>query len=172
MNFLVYVKNVNNFMHIKQKNIFFHELETKDIINSTVILDIDGTLTCSSKTIIEKRVIDKITELQKNNSVYVFSNNYDGKRSRKIAKSIQLPYIESPYKKPNKKVLHYIDEEICDVIAIGDKYLTDGLFAQFAKAEHIRVKRYQCREDSIFDKLACLLDDIMYFFAKLFYIIK
>jgi predicted HAD superfamily phosphohydrolase YqeG len=159
-------------MVIKQKNIFFHDLETSDINNSTIILDIDGTLTCSSKMKIEQRVIDKIRELQKTNFVYVFSNNYNGKRSREIAKSINLPYIESPYKKPNKKVLHYIENEICDVIAIGDKYLTDGLFAQFINAQHIRVKRYQCKKDSVADKIACFFDDIIYTIARLVCIVR
>jgi len=153
-------------MRIEEKNIFFHELDVDDISDTTVILDIDGTLTCSSKKEIDEKVIKVIRELQKQNVVYVFSNNYNKNRNREIAKSIDLPYIESPYKKPNKKVLNYIEGEVCDVIAIGDKYLTDGLFAQFIKAEHIRVKRYRCDKDSIADKLACLLDDVMYTIAK------
>ncbi|XLQ20417.1 MAG: hypothetical protein ACKUBY_01390 [Candidatus Moraniibacteriota bacterium] len=159
-------------MIIKQKDIFFHEIDYSEINDSIVILDIDGTLACSSKKTIDENVLVIIRKLQKNNSVYVFSNNYNGVRSREIAKSINLPYIESPYKKPNKKVLHYIDGDICDVVTIGDKYLTDGLFAQFIKAEHIRVKRYRCKEDSIADKLACCLDDIVYFFAKSVRLVK
>jgi len=158
-------------MKIKQENIFFHELDVNEIIDKTIILDIDGTLTCSSKKEIDKNVVCVIRKMQEKNTVYVFSNNYDKKRNREIAASLDLPYIESPHKKPSKKVLNYIEGEVCDVVAIGDKYLTDGLFAQFIRAEHIRVKRYQCKKDSIADKLACLSDDIMYFFAKLFRIV-
>ncbi|MEA3322695.1 MAG: hypothetical protein U9Q12_00565 [Patescibacteria group bacterium] len=158
-------------MHIEEKNIFFHELDVNNIFDTTVILDIDGTLTCSSKKDIDENVIGVIRKLQEKNAVYVFSNNYDGKRSREIAVSLDLPYIESPHKKPSKKILKYIDET-CSVVAIGDKYLTDGLFAQFAGARHIRVKRYRCEDDSLADKLACLLDDVMYAIARLLHIVN
>ena len=153
-------------MFIEEKDIFFHELNTDNILGTTVILDIDGTLTCSSKKSVDGDVVNIIRKLQEKNTVYVFSNNYNGKRSREIAESLDLPYIESPHKKPNKKILKYIDE-VCPVVAIGDKYLTDGLFAQFVGARHIRVKRYRCKSDSIADKLACLLDDVVYRIAKL-----
>lgn len=153
-------------MRIEEKDIFFHELDASNIFDTTVILDIDGTLTCSSKKDIDENVIGVIRKLQERNTVYVFSNNYDEKRSREIAVSLDLPYIESPHKKPSKKILKYIDET-CPVVAIGDKYLTDGLFAQFVGAKHIRVKRYQCKNDSIADKLACFLDDVMYKIARL-----
>lgn len=157
-------------MFIEEKDVFFHELNTDNILGTTVILDIDGTLTCSSKRSIDKNVIRVIRKLQEENVVYVFSNNYNGKRSREIAKSLDLPYIESPYKKPNKKILQYIDE-MCPIVAIGDKYLTDGLFAQFTGARHIRVKRYRCDDDSMADKVACFLDDVMYAIAKFLRII-
>jgi len=159
-------------MKIIQKDIFFHDLDVSKIVNATVILDIDGTLTCSSKEVVTKEVLHVIRQIQEKNVVYVFSNNYNGKRSRDIAKSINLPYIESPHKKPNKKVLDYITGDVCDVVAIGDKYLTDGLFAQFVGAEHVRVKRYRCQGDSIADKLACLFDDMIYFIAQLLYIVQ
>ncbi len=157
-------------MFIRDENVFFHELDTRDIVDAIVILDIDGTLTCSSKKQIKKEVIKVVRELEKRNEVYIFSNNYDCKKSREIAESINIPYIEAPHKKPNKKILKYINET-CPVITIGDKYLTDGLFAKFAKARHIRVKRYRCNDDSIMDRFACFVDDVAYAIAKLFHIV-
>jgi predicted HAD superfamily phosphohydrolase YqeG len=159
-------------MKIEQKNIFFHELNIDEISGMTVILDIDGTLTCSSQKNVSQRVIKIIRLLEQKNAVYAFSNNYNGHRSREIAKNINVPYIESPHKKPNKKVLNYIDGEVYDVVAIGDKYLTDGLFAQSIGAKHIKVYRYRCSSDSVADKLACLLDDLVYFCVKYLGIVK
>ena len=153
-------------MRIKEEN-FFHQIATNNICDSVVILDIDGTLTCSSKKEIAVEVVMVIRKLQKDNTVYVFSNNYNGARSRAIADQLQLPYIEAPHKKPNRKILDYIDTGTCPVVAIGDKYLTDGLFAQFVRADHIRVKRYRCGSDSIFDKISCIFDDGIYMIAKL-----
>ncbi len=156
-------------MKIKKLGIFFHELDVSGIRDVIVILDIDGTLVCSSKKEINKNVIRIIEKLQKQNIVYIFSNNYNGKRSRKIAANLNLPYIESPHKKPSRKILKYIDVT-CPIVAIGDKYLTDGLFAQFIGAKHIYIKRYKCKGDSILDKIACFIDDIIYTIIKILHI--
>ncbi len=146
---------------------FFHDVSTDAISDSVVILDIDGTLTCSSSMHINDRVREKIRELKKTNAVYIFSNNYDGERSRIIAHDLGLPYIEAPHKKPNKKILNYIERGTSPVVAIGDKFLTDGLFAHFSRATHIRVRRYRCSADSVWDRLACIFDDCAYFIAHL-----
>ncbi|MFA5986259.1 MAG: hypothetical protein WC819_02840 [Parcubacteria group bacterium] len=145
---------------------FFHDVPTDAIRDSVVILDIDGTLTCSSSTGVSDAVRQKISVLQRSNAVYLFSNNYNGVRSRMIAHDLNVPYIESPHKKPNKKVLNYIMQGTCPVIAIGDKFLTDGLFARFSRAEHIRVRRYRCAADSIWDRAACVFDDCVYNIAR------
>lgn len=158
-------------MKVIEEN-FFHQIATDSIYDSVVILDIDGTLTCSSKIEIATEVVSVIRKLQKRNAVYVFSNNYNGERSRKIATQLELPYIEAPHKKPNKRILDYIDTGTCPVVAVGDKYLTDGLFAQFTRAKHVRVKRYRCASDSVFDKVSCFFDDSIYFLAKLFRFVR
>lgn len=151
---------------------FFHELNVSGVHNATVILDIDGTIMCSSEIVASDSVRDVIKALQKNNSVYLFSNNFNGKRSRRIAKDLNLPYIESPHRKPNIKILKYVKNKSCPVITIGDKYLTDGLFAQFTSTKHIRVKRYHCENDSLWSRFACYVDDFVYAFARLFRIAK
>jgi predicted HAD superfamily phosphohydrolase YqeG len=141
---------------------FFHELSARSFGDAVIIIDIDGTLACSSSLDVDARARTVIRELQERNTVYAFSNNYNGSRSRHIARALQLPYIEAPHKKPNKKILHYIDIGTSPVIAIGDKFLTDGLFAYFIKAEYIRVKRYRCDGDTALDRLACMVDDCVY----------
>lgn len=146
---------------------YFHELHVASLTGAVVILDIDGTLTCSSSMHVSDAVRDTISRFQKENVVYIFSNNYNGQRSRAIAQDLGLPYIEAPHKKPNKKILHYIDHGTAPIIAIGDKYLTDGLFAQFTRVRHIRVRRYRCPQDSLVDRAACVFDDIMYRIARM-----
>lgn len=141
---------------------FFHELSVESFSDMVIIIDIDGTLACSSSLEVDARARVVIGQLQERNTVYAFSNNYNGSRSRHIAKMLQLPYIEAPHKKPNKRILHYIDIGTSPVIAIGDKFLTDGLFAYFIKAKYIRVKRYRCDGDTALDRLACIVDDCVY----------
>lgn len=144
---------------------YFHQIAIERFAGMIVILDIDGTLTCSSQKIVGDHVRKKVASLQKICAVYVFSNNYNSRRSRDIARDLCVPYIEAPHKKPNKKIMHYIDRGTTPVVAIGDKYLTDALFASFAGVQHVRVRRYRCSHDSIFDRAACFFDDIIYRFA-------
>ncbi len=151
----------------RSKRHFFHELHVESIEGSIIVLDIDGTIMCSSSKIVDQSVKDVIKLLQQKNTVYVFSNNFNGQRSRMIAKQLQLPYIESPYKKPHKKILNYIEHAMTPIVTIGDKYLTDGLFAQFIHAKHIRVSRYRCAKDSFADRSACAFDDCVYFGARI-----
>ena len=44
---------------------------------------------------------------------------------------------------------------------IGDKFLTDELFAVFAGARYVRVQRYACRGDSLFARVGCVFDDMV-----------
>ncbi len=158
-------------MRIKEEQ-FFHAIATECICDSVVILDVDGTLTCGSCTEVRRGVADVVQTLQKYNSVYVFSNNYDNMRSRAIAARLHVPYITAPHKKPHPKILNYIDTEARPVVIIGDKYLTDGLFAHFTHAKHVRVKRYQCARDSFFHKATCLFDDAVYVCAKILRVVR
>ncbi|MEN8252162.1 MAG: HAD-IA family hydrolase [Patescibacteria group bacterium] len=151
-----------------EKQVFFHELDVDSIFGATVVLDVDGTILCSSGKTVNKEVLEIIEKLSKNNSLYIFSNNFNGKRSREIAESVGVIYIDSPYRKPNKKLLNYIKGDKDNIIVIGDKYLTDYLFAQRIGARHIRVNRYKCKKESLFNKTACLVDDVAYFFVSVF----
>ncbi len=138
-------------------------MQTADIWDAVVIVDIDGTLVCSSRSTVSPRVAAVVRALQQHNAVYLFSNSYNQKRSRAIAHALGVPYIPAPHKKPRAKILTYIPHRPHKrIVVIGDKYLTDGLFARFIGATYIRVARYRCPDDSLFDKANCLCDDVVY----------
>lgn len=117
----------------------FHEIDVNMIKNKIVIIDIDGTLVCPSGSDPSDAVHEKVRELEGHNTVYAFSNNFNGTRSRAVADKLGLAYIESPFRKPNPKIINYIKKGEQKLVMIGDKYLTDHLFAHFAKGEFIHV---------------------------------
>lgn len=151
---------------MKEEKKYFHEIDAAEISDSIVIIDIDGTVVCSSRSDASDAVRKVVYALKEKNTVYAFSNNFNGKRSRAVAKDLDIPYIASPYRKPNPKIIDYIKKDKQELVMIGDKYLTDHLFARFAAGRFIHVRRYTCKSDHLASRAACLLDDTVYAIAK------
>lgn len=142
---------------------FLTNEKIKGILNSIIILDIDGTITTDSDNNIDKSIIELINELKRKNKIYVCSNSKDSSRNSLIAQIIDVPLIISPYKKPDRKIVKQIDnKDNKKIIVIGDKFLTDGLFCINIKGTFIRVKRLQSGKEKVKIKLINLLDDITF----------
>lgn len=159
-------------MQKEQENKYFHEIDTEAITDAVVILDVDSTLVCSSQREISEAVRDMVRALQEKNTVYIFSNNFDKSRGPAIAKSLNVPYINAPHRKPNKKILNYIKEIDQEIVVIGDKYLTDELFARFSGGTFIRVQSYRCDSDHWTSHAATIFDDAVYALARLLRIVR
>lgn len=159
-------------MDVVDRGKFFHEIPTESLVGSVVVLDIDGTITCSSQMCVRDSVRAKVAQICEKNTVYIFSNNFNGVRSRQIARDLGIAYIEAPHKKPSTKILRYIDHGVSPIVTIGDKFLTDELFARFAKVSYLRVRRYRCANDSLWDRLACGIDDLSYVIARILRLTK
>ena len=140
---------------------FLHNLDPQTIQHHRIIVDIDGTVTCPSQEHVHADVVAVIHALQRTNEVFLFSNNFDGARSRRIAAAMGVPYVETPYRKPRRAVLAALPPSQRPLAVIGDKFLTDELFAVFAGARYVRVQRYACRGDSLFARVGCVFDDMV-----------
>ena len=124
-------------------NKFFEELETP-WQGAIIFLDIDGTLRPDGVGDMSLEVLKKLAELRVKNEVRLASNK-GGKA-----------------KKPSKKVADGVNLKNKKVIVIGDKFLTDGLFAKNIGGEFVKVKRKISGRESFFVKLTYLIDDISY----------
>ncbi len=148
---------------------YFSELDIKNIKNRLVILDIDGTIVADGGEEIDKKMLDKISELKINNRVYIYSNRGNNLRNKKMSDTTGVPYINSQYKKPSKKILEGLDNvQNLPRLVIGDKILTDGLFAKNIKAEFIKVKRVASLDDRIFARILYTADDFIYYLSCFF----
>ncbi|HBI33700.1 MAG TPA: hypothetical protein DEA43_00285 [Candidatus Moranbacteria bacterium] len=139
-----------------------------EISNSIIILDIDGTIVSDSEYHIEEDILELISDLKKENTLYLCSNSKDSKRNTKIAEILNVPLINSPHKKPNKAIIDYINnEEKKNIIVIGDKFLTDGIFSKNINAKFIKVRRISNQKERFIIKLINIIDDIAYAIWKM-----
>jgi predicted HAD superfamily phosphohydrolase YqeG len=149
---------------------YFKDLSLSHIKNHLIILDIDGTLVGDGGSELSEDVCAQIEKLKKNNDLLLCSNRKDFSRDAKISQMIKVDFIESPIRKPNKKLLNLIPMKMRKdrkLLVIGDKYTTDHLFAKNIGADFIKIKRVVGREWWIV-KFANGIDDLIAkFFEKL-----
>jgi len=138
-------------------------LDLRAIQNATVLIDIDGTVTADGQTECSNGTLQVIRSLASHNSVYLVSNHRDSIRNRAVARRVGLACIETPHRKPSRKVLASLPtaHKQRRMIVIGDKIIVDGLFAWRIGAHFIKVARIASPEDRIITKLAYLLDDLI-----------
>lgn len=142
---------------------YFENLDVSNLRNKVIFLDIDGTIASDSKSDLNLKVLNKIKDLDKNNKVFLCTNSFHKNRARDIADMTNLKFIDCRYKKPSRKILNYIPKEYLDLekLVIGDKFLTEGLFAIRIKAQFIKVKR-KVNKDSFIIRLINFVDDLVY----------
>jgi predicted HAD superfamily phosphohydrolase YqeG len=138
-------------------------LDVRGIHNTTVILDIDGTITGDGQVFFSESVLAKIRELASCNVVYVFSNHRNNTRNRIVASRIGCTLIETPHRKPSPNVLRGLppDHQAQALVVIGDKIIVDGLFARLIGARFIRVARVRSSSDRRFVRMTYILDDLV-----------
>ncbi len=134
-------------------NKFFEELETP-WQGAVIFLDVDGTLRPDGVGEMSLEVLKKLAELRVKNEVHLTSNK------------------ENKAKKPSRKAASGVDLQNKKVMVIGDKFLTDYLFAKNIGAEFIMVRRKISGRESWFVKLTYLLDNLFYKIAKNLWIRK
>ncbi len=142
-------------------------LDTGLINSSTIILDVDGTITADGKTEISADALRVIQSLSGQNAVYLFSNHSDGVRNRALARGLGLEYIDTPHRKPSRKIIDAIPvhHRVQPMIVIGDKITTDGLFARRIGARFVKVSRILSPSDRTSTKVAYFLDDLISWLA-------
>jgi predicted HAD superfamily phosphohydrolase YqeG len=148
---------------------YFEDLPTLELHHKTIILDIDGTLAADGETTVSERAKAHAALLSQSNFVILCSNKKNTKRNTAISKMVGIPYLDTPFRKPSKKILHTIElNNAKDVVVVGDKFLTDGIFAWRINATFIKVKRVRASRESFFTVCTYLLDDACYAIAQFF----
>jgi predicted HAD superfamily phosphohydrolase YqeG len=143
----------------------FERLDLRPGEKSTIFLDVDGTIVVDSSSEISSGVFDAIQNLARENVVYLLSNHANTIQNRTLASGVGLRYLETPHKKPCRRILESLpgDHRTRPLIVIGDKTMVDGLFARRIGARFVKVGRLVSPRDRLITKLTYALDDIVSF---------
>jgi len=140
----------------------FDNLDVRHIKEYLILLDIDGTLVNDDELKLSETTINKVKSLKKENQVYLCSNSINHTRNKKVGILTNTEYLETNLKKPSKKILDLIDHpKYNNILVIGDKLLTDGLFAKNINATFIKVKRIKSKNDKIYIRILYWIDDLI-----------
>ncbi|MDO8594553.1 MAG: hypothetical protein Q7R93_03490 [bacterium] len=151
-----------------KSNIPFEELSV-DFTHTTVFLDVDGTLAPDGSLEFSSEVLQKVRELSGKNQVLLCTNKRDPVRFAKLEALFSLPVVTKRHKKPSRRVLDEAGAIAGERVVIGDKFLTDELFAKRIKARFIRTRRKLSGNEVFSVKVANVVDDITWtLYQKLF----
>lgn len=145
---------------------YFKDLDVEVLRDATVLLDIDGTIAYDKGLEVLPAESTKLIELKQVARKVVFISNGEHARTVALAESHTVIAHVSPFKKPSKKIWqaltdegHYTAKE--KVVVVGDKFVTDGLFALRTGAPFIHVKSLQEQKSSLYNKVVFFVDDLV-----------
>ncbi|MBI4101387.1 MAG: hypothetical protein HY443_00290 [Candidatus Nealsonbacteria bacterium] len=144
---------------------FLRELKVDEIKNYLIFLDIDGTLVEEKGSLVDEATAAKVETLKGGNKIYLCSNKKKSDRNIAVSEFLRLPLLDSPYKKPDKRILDFIpeqDRKDRPFLVVGDRFLIDGLFARNLGAKFIKVKKLIPGKRGLIAKVAYLIDDAFY----------
>lgn len=156
------------------KNIFWTDWETirdENIRDHTILLDIDGVVMADGEEELSEKALPYIQELIGSNDVWLVSNSRRKGRTPKVAGMLNVPWADTKLRKPDPRILKHVQAvDGKPLLVIGDKFLTDGLFALTTKAKaRLLKRRLKSKKDRPFAVFAYTLDDLVSGFLKFLY---
>jgi hypothetical protein len=106
-----------------------------------------------------------IHELQQGREVYIVSNK-GLVRGPRVADAHGIKAVMSHYKKPNPRVLKSLERPQDGAVVIGDKVLTDGIFAWRVGADFIKVDPIRAPTDDLLTRASYALDAAVWALCK------
>lgn len=117
-----------------------------------VILDVDNTLTFSSKTETKKEILEWLSKIKDRHECILISNRRSIiKMKSKIENMFGVRLFVSKRRKPSRKLFLQIQKEYgikeSDIFVIGDRLFTDVLFANLNGATSVLVDPISAKEN-------------------------
>lgn len=145
---------------------YFTELDVADFVNTTIVLDIDGTFIPERSERLSESASAVVRALAEKNDLYLCSNSGLKDRTVRLAETLGVNYIESHYRKPCIDLRSLTGAE-GPLIVIGDKWLTDGRLAKKNRARFIKVGHLFDAHTPWMAALSYRLDAMVYWFVRL-----
>jgi len=145
----------------------FLELEESDYKNALILIDVDGTVVSDRGDLLSPEAREKLRSFASCSEVFLCSNALP-ERTRSFADECGIQCVTTEHRKPSRQVAEDIDIGDRNLIVIGDKALTDGLFASNIGAEFVMVRRLRGSGESMLARFAYALDAAAHPFLRLF----
>src|SRR3989338_8059394 len=142
---------------------YFEELNKELFSGYTVIVDIDGTLVPDGERTLAQETHGAFSSLQQNATPYLASNRDELGRNQAFALALRVPLLHESLKKPSPALIWHTKKHLGgeDVAVIGDKYLTDGIFALLLGAQFVRVRRKESGSEPFLVKVFYVIDGMI-----------
>lgn len=124
----------------------------------TVLLDVDGTLVPDRTEDLADEVAAAVARWRQRCRVLLCSNSPDRARIGRLASRLGCGVANSRYRKPSRRVLEEVGEVEGPVLVVGDRTLTDGLFAWRIGAAFTRTLPRRQRRERLGARVAYLVD--------------
>ncbi len=139
---------------------FFRELDVREYEGKTVILDLDGTLVADGSVLLgqeEESVLKNL--IHSADRVVILSNSLRDRKSELEAR-YGITVLQSVVSKPSRRAFADIAPTE-EVVVIGDKVLTDGLFAKNIGGQFVHVKHLADAKESLFVRVSYAVDSFV-----------
>ncbi|QSH39695.1 HAD family hydrolase [Candidatus Kaiserbacteria bacterium] len=157
-------------MHQLCNKYSWEDILALNLKNHTIILDIDGVVMAHAERVVPDETRRYIEILKAKNDIHIVSNGLSKKRKVYTSEALDIPWVDSGCRKPNKRILSFMEyDEEKPMVIIGDKILTDGLFAIRIKAKPLLLERRVTDTDPLITKVTYLIDDTVYSLCKFFF---
>ncbi len=145
------------------KKVSWDDIAQRDLWGRRIILDVDGVLMADGETTMPAYVQRILAPIIAHNEVVIVSNSPKRSRCRYVSETLGIPWINTHYRKPFPSILKKVHFETdAPLVVIGDKVLTDGLFAHFINAEFLMLERRTSVSDSFLMRLNYAIEDALY----------
>lgn len=149
----------------------FRNTSFKTLRAKRVYLDLDGTIVPDGEEELAPHEAHVLHELQQGREVYVVSNK-GLVRGPRVADAHGIKAVVSHYKKPNPRVLKSLERPSEGAVVIGDKVLTDGIFAWRIGADFIKVDSLRAPTDDFLTRVSYALDSAVWSLCRALFWIR
>jgi len=133
-----------------------------------ILLDVDGTLLPDGETEVSEEIKNYLGVLKKDNEIYLLSNSRVKGRIDRVSFELDIPHLDTRYKKPNSLIQKALPKNGKSVLVIGDKIMIDGTLAMMIGAKLVIVERQVSAKDRWFVKVGYFCEDLVFSFLKFF----
>ncbi len=126
----------------------------------TVLLDVDGTLVPDRSEDLTDEVAAAVAKWNETHRVLLCSNSPNRARIQRLAGRLGCGVGNGRYRKPDRRVLQEAGNPAGPILVVGDRTLTDGIFAWRIGAAFTRTLPRRVARERLGARVAYLVDDL------------